>query len=362
MGGGKTGEAPGLFAQGGPWLFGRGADLVAFGGSALLSFGLLAYGIATGLIDGDVPDWVFFACIVAVDVAHVWCTLFRVYFDGAELRRRPAFYLGVPLALYALSVLLHAAGSLVFWRVLAYVAVFHFIRQQVGWMRLYDARDKGATSLERRLNSLAIYASTFYPVLWWHGHLPRSFHWFLEGDFVVGVSASLASWVFPLYVGVLVAFLLWHLRRFVRGEGQPGKVLLLVTTAATWFVGIVVYNSDLAFSVTNVLIHGAPYFVLTFRYARKRASEEEGVLRRLVGGGRAKAALVFGAVVLVLAFGEETLWDRLVWHERPGWFGGSAEISSFALVFLVPLLSLPQLTHYALDGVVWRRRDNPTLS
>jgi hypothetical protein len=30
-------------------------------------------------------------------------------------------------------------------------------------------------------------------------------------------------------------------------------------------------------------------------------------------------------------------------------------------VWLVPLLALPQLTHYVLDGVFWRRGQNPEL-
>lgn len=351
-----------LFAAEGPWLFGRRIDLLAFGGSALLAFALVGAGIATGTLESDVPDWVFFACIVAVDVAHVWCTLFRVYFDGAEVKRRPLLFVGLPIVLYAVSVFLHAAGSLVFWRVLAYLAVFHFIRQQVGWMKLYNGRDAAATKHEKTLNLAAIYASTLYPVLWWHGHLPRSFHWFLEGDFIVGASARLATFAFPVYLAVLLGFFAVQLRRAAQGKAQPGKVLLVLTTAAAWYVGIVALNSDLAFTVTNVLIHGAPYFVLTFGYARKRSAEGAPLLRRLVGRGVLRGALVFGGTILVLALAEELLWDRFVWHERPGWFGASGELSSFALVFVVPLLSLPQLTHYALDGLVWRRRDNPTLS
>ena len=35
---------------------------------------------------------------------------------------------------------LYSRGELVFWRALAYLAVFHFVRQQYGWMALYRAR------------------------------------------------------------------------------------------------------------------------------------------------------------------------------------------------------------------------------
>ena len=62
----------------------------------------------------------------------------------------------------------------------------------------------------------------------------------------------------------------------------------------------------------------------------------------------------------VLAFAEEVLWDRLVWHDRPLLLGGDLDeplLGPFARALVVPLLALPQATHYALDAVLWRRRD-----
>ena len=53
------------------WLFSRRADLLLFGGSAVLALLLLAAGAATGLLDGDAPPWIFLVGILGVDVAHV---------------------------------------------------------------------------------------------------------------------------------------------------------------------------------------------------------------------------------------------------------------------------------------------------
>lgn len=353
-----------VFAQRGPWLFGRRTDLAAFGGSALLAFALLGLGAALGVLEADAPDWVWLGAVLAVDVAHVWSTLFRVYLDGLEVSRRPLLYLGAPLALYGLGVLAHAFGSGVFWTVVAYLAVFHFVRQQVGWVRLYHRRERAMGALrrgDRWLDEAATYAATLWPLLWWHGHLPRSFHWMLEGDFVVGVSAELAAWTAPLYAGVLG---LWALRQLGRSRSaappSPGKVLVVVTTAACWYVGIVALDGDFAFTVTNVLIHGVPYLVLTYRYGRARAESESRArtLRRVLGRG----VVGFLALVLLLAFLEEALWDRYVWHERAHLFGEGRGLESLALALLVPLLALPQLTHYLLDGFVWRRDGMPAHS
>lgn len=354
-------EKPRLLAPSGPWLFSRSGDLFVFAGPALLAFALVAYAASSGLLVGDAPAWTFFAIVLAVDVAHVWSTLFRVYFDGAEFERKRALYVGAPIAVYVAGVMLHAVSSLAFWRVLAYVAVFHFMRQQVGWMRLYDRRDAEAKPWQRRLDSWTIYACCLYPLLWWHAHLPRAFDWFLEGDFVVGLSSSLLPPAALIYGLTLAAFAATHALRVFRGQGQPGKIVLAIATAACWYGGIVAFDSDLVFTVTNVLLHGVPYFLLTFRYGRKRAAEGAPLLRRLLGGAAVRAGFVFAAIVLVLATVEEGIWDRYVWHEHAGVFGNGASLGDLTLALLVPLLSLPQAVHYVLDGVVWRGASNPLL-
>jgi hypothetical protein len=67
------------------------------------------------------------------------------------------------------------------------------------------------------------------------------------------------------------------------------------------------------------------------------------------------------AVLVALAFVEEAGWDRLLWHERVWLFGAGWDVSGLAETLAVATLTLPQLTHYVLDGFIWRRRLNPGL-
>jgi hypothetical protein len=73
---------------------------------------------------------------------------------------------------------------------------------------------------------------------------------------------------------------------------------------------------------------------------------------------------VYGLGLLALAIGEEALWDRLVWHDRPGLFGTSTPLQHpVATAAAVALLSVPQVTHYLLDRWIWRGGpDNPDLA
>lgn len=70
---------------------------------------------------------------------------------------------------------------------------------------------------------------------------------------------------------------------------------------------------------------------------------------------------VFAATLWAVAYLEELLWDRAIWHDRPHLFGGDLGLDD-AHTFLVPLLAVPQLTHYVLDGFLWRRGQNPRLA
>src|SRR5215470_7216371 len=103
------------------WLFSAPVDLGFFLGSALLALIALAIGAQAGVLNDRTPEWTWVPAVLLIDVAHVWGTGFRVYFDTAELRRRPWLYALVPLLGLVIGIALYSEGELVFWRVLAYL-------------------------------------------------------------------------------------------------------------------------------------------------------------------------------------------------------------------------------------------------
>ena len=306
----------------------------------------LAVGAMTGVLHEDTPSWVWLPAVVLVDVAHVWATAFRTYLDPRERRRRLFLFSIVPVLGFAASVALYALGKMTFWRALAYLAIFHFVRQQYGWVSLYRARAGETDRLGKLVDSAAIYAATLYPLLYWHTHVPRRFSWFVAGD-VVALPPSLLPIGFLLWAIALAGYLARAIALHVRGAGNPGKDLVVVTTAIAWYVGIVTFDSDYAFTVTNVFMHGIPYFVLVFVKSTPAAKPRRGT-----------TVLAFVGVLWMIAFVEELLWDRAVWHDRPWLFGEGWPLAGWELV-IVPVLALPQLTHYVLDGFIWRRRRAP---
>jgi hypothetical protein len=141
---------------------------------------------------------------------------------------------------------------------------------------------------------------------------------------------------------------------------SPGKNLILLVTWLSWYVGIVVFDSDYAFTVTNVLVHGIPYLAFVWVYERRRWQGSSAKVARLFLPRRWPLYL---APLLLLAWCEEWGWDRVLWHERGFLFpGAELALPRGTLALVIPLLALPQATHYLLDAWIWRvRKDNPEL-
>ncbi|MBO2007935.1 hypothetical protein J4E00_02665 [Siccationidurans soli] len=299
--------------------------------------------------------WV--ALVVLIDVAHVYGTLFQTYFDPIKRRERRTLLWVAPVACYVVGVVLHSLGGLLFWRVLAYLAVFHFIRQQYGFLRIYSRQESPAPG--RWLATALVYYATIYPLLYWHFSPDRNFNWFVDGDFVQLDWPAGRLVATMLYAGLILAYIaresyLWHRKRTF----NLPRNLLLAGTLVSWYVGIVLFNGDLAFTLLNVVSHGIPYLALVWNGGPSRP-DAPAPPRRGAWAGRYGLSIFLGAVVL-FAFLEEGLWDGLVWREHGSVFGWFQQLPTIAnpglLMWLVPLLALPQSTHYVLDGFIWRRR------
>lgn len=315
-----------------------------------------------------VPPWLWLLLVVGVDVSHVYSTIFRTYLDRDELRERQALYILTPLVAWIIGCFLYSLDSLIFWRVLAYLAVFHFVRQQYGFMMIYARRERNVPAYHRFIDKAAIYFATIYPLIYWHCH-SRDFEWFIKDDFFKINVPFLSQSAAVIYVALLAAYLLKEIAVWRRtGVLNIPKNLLLFGTAFSWIVGIVVFNNDLAFTATNVIAHGISYMALIWLYGRNQYSlqgAKNSYLWPWVGRlFQWKTVPFYLAILATIAFIEEGFWDGFVWREHGSLFGFFSALPAIAdthtLVWLVPLLALPQVTHYILDAFIWRLQTENT--
>lgn len=302
------------------------------------------------------PESAWLFLVVFVDVGHVYSTLYRTYIDKTLILKNKNLFFGLPFLLLVISVMLHTTNPLWFWRALAYLAVYHFIRQQYGFMRIYS-RKNTYSSLKNKLDAFCIYAVTVLPVAYWHVSGDRSFHWFVKGDFFAVGYPSLISAVNILFWLSLIVYTSSELLLLVRTkEFNFQKNAILYGTALAWYAGIVYFNSDIAFSLLNIICHGIPYMALVWIHGKKKnGTSSSSFLKRIYGQF---SILFFILPLLIFAWLEEGFWDAFVWKEHGTTFPLlnllRTDVSRVLLNLIVPVLALPQLFHYIIDGFIWK--------
>lgn len=342
-----------------PWLNTPVSDLVFILSPPFVSLLLVLLFPAQFKVTNAMPLQYWLMLVVFVDVAHVYSTLYRTYFNPSAIQKKYLLTL-IPLGCYIVGVILYQLDSLWFWRILAYLAVFHFIRQQYGFMRLYSRKETTSKTV-KIIDKITIYTATLYPILYWHVKGDRNFNWFINGDFYYFSSPWLlkcSSWIYLL---VITVYLLKEMIELLKGRAfNLPRNLLVLGTFLSWYFGIVYFNGDMAFTTLNVISHGIPYMALIWFFEKKRYHQQpkqrNKVLKLSFGH---YGVLLFILIIVGLAYIEEGLWDGFVWREHERAFALFAQLpvieNTTLLAFLVPLLSLPQSTHYVLDGFIWKR-------
>ncbi len=365
------------------WLFSKQIDLALLL-APVWGCWLVCFAMPAELLQKDLPLWFWAIFILGIDVSHVWSTIFRTYLDKEEYAQHKTLLTYAPLIGFVAFFALANISHLWFWRVLAYMALYHFVKQQYGFLALYNLKSGKILHKKILKDKWIIYFGMLYPVAYWHLSGNRAFSWFVQNDFIdfgsilggdLTIYTQEASQLLNqflavsnyLYWLVLLLWLLeeWHLSQR-SGNFQKGKVLWVLTTAVNWYLGIVYFNSDIAFSLTNVVAHGIPYMVLVFFYVEKKKQLKNS--SKSVSFNLAKRSwniALMLVLILFLAFGEEYLWDMLLYREKQNLFEivaaypMQAAKSPFFQAIVLALLSIPQVSHYIIDGYIWKGKKNP---
>ena len=136
------------------WLISRKADL-SFFFLPLVVIWAVIFLLPSSVLEHDLPLWAWAVFILGFDVSHVWSTLFRTYTDKDETERLGRKAWSIPLISFLAVFVVCFFSVHLFWRVLAYLAVFHFAKQQFGFLALYRIKQG---RIHRRIpDKLAIY-------------------------------------------------------------------------------------------------------------------------------------------------------------------------------------------------------------
>lgn len=344
------------------WLFSAPIDVFGLGLPVCITW-LACFLLPNDFLHQPLPLWMWVVFILGIDVSHVWSTIFRTYLDREEFSRHYKVLIYTPLLVFALLFCVAIYSTLWFWRVMAYLALHHFIKQQYDFLAIYRAK-YGRKTIKFFRDKWVIYMAMLYPVIFWHLDGQREFNWFVKGDFFVFNHHSINYILLIFNYLYWIVILCWFLEELYRTRQNQlpiawGKILWMLTTAGNWYLGIVYFNSDVAFSLTNVVAHGIPYLTLIFVYVeRKKMIKKTNLDISLMKITFNILAMLL--IVLLLALTEEYFWDLWLNRQKTDFFG---QFLGYPMPLLqnpifqaaaLALLSIPQVSHYIIDGYIWK--------
>jgi hypothetical protein len=324
------------------WVFSPRTDLILFGAPVLVGWLLLMLHAAYDLNRIKVLNRSLFVAAFAfaafLDTGHLLSTAFRSYLD-AEVRRqrRVLLFAAPPLIGLAGGAIYVAFGAQYFLYVVAYMNLYHIVRQQYGWLAFSRRRGGESSGIDRPLDKYTLYAAMILPALWTHVFLGPS-----PRRIPVAKSEALSGLIVCAFVVVIGTYLARQAYKMAAGQPlNPAKLLLVLSTAATW--GAVMFLRSPFLPLVASLYHSVPYLGLIYISARNNGAPTSAP-RALFGRRYSWGAY---AVVVVAAgyLGTKSL------HVLDG---VPADLT-FGVSLVVFTAVIPVM-HYLIDGVIWKRR------
>lgn len=345
------------------WIFSRKIDLIVF----LLPFiGLIwfaymgfNYGLDTKesyphyIRVGFIMEGIF---VLFMDVPHVYATFTRPFIsDVEELRSRKKIYLILPVVILFGLLSLDAINPSYVYTTVLYLNIFHFVRQQYGWMKITERKSNVLLSnFRRKFETLTIYTVMIAPIIWWKSNpmVPSHKYFLSQGDMRANLPGMIHEYILPgvssnILSELLTKGSLFILAFFLIGylglvgwdyiKGSPinyAKVLVMLTTAAAWSGGIILLNGEVMFLD---ILHVVPYIYLLYSYGYIKVDKllKPSFIQSVVFKSKYSFIYYLGLIILLGFAAEQTINHQ-----------------SYIFMYTIAVY------HYIVDGYLWGRRYN----
>ncbi len=319
------------------WVFSRRQDICVF--ILLLGFFFAVQQIifmAESANLNDAKNFIIFNILFLAffDIPHALSSFQQVY--KGEKKAEFSGLLFVPLILFTCLFGLFYWVPKIAFSIVAYLSIFHVLRQQYGWMRFSQTKSgHSLPPLQIRLDKLLIYSLTCLPLVMLHTGeelQKEDFGWLMPGDlffFPHQVIYKTAIFLFWSILAVYIGFQLWN---YKKSQLFPlGKLIIFLSTGLAWYGGIC-FNVHGEQAIYIDGLHAAPYLWLVFQV---RPSKIQG--KTWPAWFRYYAPLAVGGL----------LWAFFFY--RYG-FAPSSLVSAFVLGVLVTIST----SHYIFDAFIWK--------
>lgn len=314
------------------------------------------------------PIWLFIFIII-FDVAHVWWTLYMVYFNKLVFEKHKKLYTLTPIIvfLFAFCLTLYDRWGYILFYLIWFFAVYHFIKQQVWFIMVYAHKEEKRNSFDNFFDKLIWWTITWFPILYWWNHLDtRNYIWFMPGEFIK-INIELFPFLWIVFTWIIFWYFIYELlRSFMGRKWNLLKYFYIFTTFFIWFHGIVWNNSVILFAFGNVFLHGINYIGIVYHSTLNKLKSNEYQTNSFIRKILWFWFIWFFLVLLIIAWIEEYLWDQFFRFEVEELWGNplyryAESLPTYAIASIVWILTIPQITHYFLDGYIWKKDFNPKI-
>jgi hypothetical protein len=186
---------------------------------------------------------------------------------------------------------------------------------------------------------------TLFPLIWVLSHPLRVF-WLHPGDFPQLFSPWVGEITHVFYWVVVLSYSIREGLKWKKGRGfNLAKQIIILSHAIAWYVPMVLY-AHLGFYLIGVTLqilnHGIPYILLCIKYGKIRWAGTSTFHAKLFElKGILSSYFIFVLIALLAVFSESFTEEK-------------AGLSLILRSVLIGLLLSPQLTHFFLDGFIWK--------
>ncbi len=284
-----------------------------------------------------------FLLVVLIDGAHIFSTSLITYFDRERRKLFSPYLTVIPIVVFLSMVLmLLLLGSIKFYYFLAYAAIFHFVRQQYGWFSIACKKGSLGPRWISKIDQISIYSIPIFAIIW-NSSYTQPYRWFKEGD-LFSIPIWLTNIFHILFWIITITFILSNCYQIFRLKKiNLTKYMIWLNTFICWYVGFVFFEGGFVYFFLLVVHHGLPYLGIIHK--------SEKITSTLRGSQFKYIASI--TIIYILCVGLSVLE---VTTNKPVIGTEEFSLNQLLLASFAALIYTPQVTHYFLDMVIWKKK------
>lgn len=281
---------------------------------------------------GSISLFLTATIFIFIDSGHVYTTFLRSLKEGiSSVNKQKIFKF---LIIYSLIMLFiqFLDGSLI-WKIALYATIFHYIKQNIGFLRFYERLEK----LSKKTNRLYLYSFQLLGIFSIHFREDSQLEYYSSNDIFSFPNSQILTGIQSIYALLFIVWLYSSFKFYLKQKKINSTILYITSIAVLFSFPLFPFLKIQLVLIPFIASHGLPYMFLiskTLKIDQTRIYTKNLILLFVV-----LTALSFGAI-------ETIVQENLINYIHMEFSMGNA---LFNVLFLAPLF-----LHFYMDSFLWK--------